>query len=154
MERTIETCSEQETEALGAQLGERLFAGAVVLLEGELGAGKTVFARGVGRGLGVETPIQSPTFTILNAHQGRLPYYHFDLYRLDAEEELYELGMDEYLDGEGVSLVEWAGRFAGFFSLAALQVRITGEEGACRQITFLADAEIYQKIIDDLSLGR
>lgn len=145
----METNSEQETEQLGEELGNRLLPGSVILLDGDLGAGKTVFARGVARGLGVGSSIQSPTFTLLNVYEGRLPFYHFDLYRLDSAEELFELGVDEYLDGEGVSLVEWAGKFAAYLDLPALCVliEVSGAEG--RRIVFTADGEPYETIMRD-----
>jgi len=149
----IKTDSEQATEDLGEALGRRLFPGAVILLNGEMGAGKTVFARGVGRGLGVNASIQSPTFTLLNAHSGRLPFYHFDLYRLNSEEELFELGLDEALDGEGVSLVEWAGKFAGYFMVPALIVRIISNGSTGRQILFQAATEHYQAVLRELTTG-
>lgn len=153
MEDEIRTDSEQETEDLGESLGRILFPGAVILLNGEIGAGKTVFARGVGRGLGVYVPIQSPTFTLMNAHSGRLPFYHFDLYRLNSEEELFELGLDEALDGEGVSLVEWAGKFADFFTMPALIVWITSDGSTGRQILFQAGTESYQAVLRQLITG-
>lgn len=148
MEQEIRTCSEQETEAVGAALAEKLFPGAVLLLEGELGAGKTVFARGVARGLGVRSHVQSPTFTIMNEHRGNLPFYHFDLYRLESGEELFELGMDEYLEGDGVSLVEWAGKFQGYFGGPALEITITQENG-CRIISFRPGDSRYEESIRD-----
>ena len=153
MERVIYTNSEQETEAVGNALGERLFPGAVVLLHGDLGAGKTVFARGVGRGLDVPTHIQSPTFTLMNAHQGRYPFYHFDLYRLESVEELFELGMDEYLDDDGVSLVEWAEKFPGYFDLPVLQVTIAVKGVTDRHIVLKADTALYEKVISSLPAG-
>lgn len=153
MEDEIRTDSEQETEDLGESLGRILFPGAVILLNGEIGAGKTVFARGVGRGLGLYVPIQSPTFTLMNAHSGRLPFYHFDLYRLNSEEELFELGLDEALDGEGVSLVEWAGKFADFFTMPALIVWITSDGSTGRQILFQAGTESYQAVLRQLITG-
>jgi len=105
------TNSAEETRALGEKLAERLQAGDVVTLEGELGAGKSELARGIARGLGVTETVTSPSFTILNVYEsGRLPLYHFDWYRLESEEELYELGMDEYLGGDGIAVVEWAER--------------------------------------------
>ncbi len=154
MKYEIRTDSEQATEDLGEALGRRLFPGAVVLLNGEIGAGKTVFARGVGRGLGVNVPIQSPTFTLLNAHSGRLPFNHFDLYRLSSEEELFELGLDEWLDGEGVSLVEWAGKFADYFTMPALIVWIASDGSTDRQILFQAKTEPYQAVLRELTTGR
>ena len=103
--------SPEETKQLGMLLAEELQPGDVILLEGPLGAGKSEFARGVAKGLGVAETVTSPSFTILNVYEsGRLPLYHFDWYRLESEEELYELGMDEYLGGAGVALVEWPGQ--------------------------------------------
>lgn len=103
--------SPEETKRLGMLLAEELQPGDVILLEGPLGAGKSEFARGVAKGLGVAETVTSPSFTILNVYEsGRLPLYHFDWYRLESEEELYELGMDEYLGGAGVALVEWPGQ--------------------------------------------
>jgi tRNA threonylcarbamoyladenosine biosynthesis protein TsaE len=102
--------SVERTRALGQALGELARAGDVVLLEGELGAGKTAFTQGVGLGLGVTATINSPTFTILKEYEGRLPLYHFDLYRLDEPDELYELGFEGYFHEDGVCVVEWAER--------------------------------------------
>jgi tRNA threonylcarbamoyladenosine biosynthesis protein TsaE len=102
--------SVERTHALGRALGELARAGDVVLLEGELGAGKTAFTQGIGLGLGVAATINSPTFTILKEYEGRLPLYHLDLYRLDEPDELYELGFEDYFTGDGVCVVEWAER--------------------------------------------
>ena len=105
------TNSAAETQALGEELASRLQAGDVVVLEGELGAGKSELARGIARGLGVKETVTSPSFTILNVYEsGSVPLYHFDWYRLESEDELYELGMDEYLGGDGIAVVEWAER--------------------------------------------
>jgi tRNA threonylcarbamoyladenosine biosynthesis protein TsaE len=145
--------SEEDTEVLGEELGARLLSGAVVLLDGELGAGKTVFSRGVARGLGVTAPIQSPTFTLMNAHTGRLPFYHFDLYRLESEDELFDLGMDEILDGDGVTLIEWAGKFSEYFTVPAIYVRISVHGLSGRQISMHADEKLYQTILSELPSG-
>ncbi len=102
--------SARETARLGAVLGELLEPGDVVLLHGDLGAGKTAFTQGVGRGLGVSVAINSPTFTILKEYTGRIPLYHFDFYRIDQPEEIWTLGFDEYLSGDGACIVEWAER--------------------------------------------
>ena len=101
----------ESTRAFGARLAERLRPGDTLMLYGDLGAGKSELARGIARGLGVTGPVGSPSFTILNVYdEGRLPLYHFDWYRLESEEELYELGMEEYLGGDGVAVVEWPER--------------------------------------------
>ena len=105
------TNSPEETRRLGERLAGQLQAGDVVILEGELGAGKSELARGIAKGLGVTETVTSPSFTILNVYEsGRCPLYHFDWYRLESAEELYELGMDEYLGGDGIAVVEWAER--------------------------------------------
>lgn len=98
------------THALGRALGSALAAGDVILLVGDLGAGKTALAQGIGAGLGVRAVVNSPTFTIVKEYAGRLPLYHFDLYRIEAPDELYALGFDDYLAGDGVCVVEWAER--------------------------------------------
>ena len=102
-------CPDREsTQALGARLAPSLRAGDVILLSGDMGAGKSEFARGVARGLGIACAVPSPSFTILNVYEeGRVPLYHFDWYRLRGAEELYELSMDEYLYDKGVSVIEW-----------------------------------------------
>ena len=100
---------ESQTLELGKKLGRLLQRPALILLQGDLGAGKTVFARGIARGLGVDPkiPITSPTFTLMNHYQARLDLYHFDLYRLSDSDELIELGFADYAFGSGVALVEW-----------------------------------------------
>ena len=125
------TNSAAETRALGERLASGLQPGDTVILEGELGAGKSELARGIARGLGVTDTVTSPSFTILNVYEsGRCPLYHFDWYRLESEEELYELGMDEYLGGDGVAVVEWAERCPDAVPEKRIRIRleVTGEE--------------------------
>ena len=100
--------SEQETEALGASLAQRLGPGDVVAYRGDLGAGKTAFTRGLARGLGCHGRVTSPTFTIVNEYEGPTPLFHFDLYRLGGEEELWDIGWEDYLARNGVCAVEWS----------------------------------------------
>lgn len=104
----IKTYSTEETIALGERLGKCLEKGDVVTLNGDLGAGKTHFTKGIAKGLNVDDYITSPTFTIVNEHEGRVPLYHFDVYRIDDIYEMYEIGFEEYLYGEGVCIVEWS----------------------------------------------
>ena len=105
----FETNSPEETFALGKALGEKAASGQLFTLQGDLGVGKTLFAPGFARGLGVLGPVNSPTFTILQVYQeGRLPFYHFDVYRVADPQEMEEIGLEEYLFGEGVTLIEWA----------------------------------------------
>ena len=105
----IETNSPEETFRVGKELGEKAYAGQVFTLTGDLGVGKTVFTQGLAKGLGIEEPVNSPTFTIVQEYDGgRLPFYHFDVYRIGDVEEMEEVGFDDYVMGEGVSLIEWA----------------------------------------------
>lgn len=105
---TYQTSSPEMTRELGFRLAKQLRPGDVLILRGDMGAGKSEFTRGVARGLGIEGYLPSPSFTIMQMYEtGRLPLYHFDWYRLESEEELYELSMDEYLYGSGVAVVEW-----------------------------------------------
>ena len=104
-----ETHSAEETFLLGKRLGEGVQAGAVYALNGDLGVGKTVFTQGFAAGLGIREPVNSPTFTILQIYEeGRIPLYHFDVYRIGDPEEMFEIGFEDYLYGEGVCLIEWA----------------------------------------------
>ena len=105
----IETNSAEETFEAGRQIGIRAKAGEVYTLIGGLGAGKTMFTQGAAAGLGIEEPVNSPTFTILQIYdEGRLPFYHFDVYRIGGVEEMDEIGYEEYFYGNGVCMVEWA----------------------------------------------
>ena len=105
----IETRSAEETFEVGRKIGEEANAGQVFTLIGDLGVGKTVFTQGLAKGLGIEEPISSPTFTIVQVYEdGRLPFYHFDVYRIGDVEEMEEIGYDDYFYGEGVTLIEWS----------------------------------------------
>ncbi len=109
MEKIIETRSPEETFRLGEQFGKAASPGMVVTLCGDLGAGKTVFTQGVASGLGITGPVTSPTFTILQIYEeGRMPFYHFDVYRIGDPEEMEEIGYEDCFFGQGISLVEWA----------------------------------------------
>ncbi len=105
----IETRSPEETFSVGMRLGEKAVPGQVFTLTGDLGVGKTVLTQGLAKGLGIEEPVSSPTFTIVQVYEeGRLPFYHFDVYRIGDIEEMDEVGFEDYVMGEGVSLIEWA----------------------------------------------
>ena len=124
------TNSEQETERLGEMLAAGLEPGAVVAFTGDLGAGKTAFTRGLARGLGITQRVTSPTFAIVNEYTGgRLPLFHFDLYRLDSAEELFDIGWDEYLDRGGVCAVEWSERAREALEGSCIRVDIRRGEG-------------------------
>lgn len=107
--KEMESFSEKDTFLIGKQFGTQAKAGDIYLLHGDLGVGKTVFTKGFAEGLGIEEPITSPTFTLIQEYmEGRLPFYHFDVYRIGDVEEMDEIGYEDYIYGEGVSLIEWA----------------------------------------------
>ena len=106
----LESRSPEQTFQIGVRLGQKAKPGQVYTLTGDLGVGKTVFTQGFAKGLGIEEPVCSPTFTIVQEYgEGRLPFYHFDVYRIDDVEEMDEVGYEDYIMGQGVSLIEWAG---------------------------------------------
>ena len=124
------TNSPEETEALGSRLGRQLKPGTVVAFTGDLGAGKTAFTRGLARGLGIGQQVTSPTFTIVNEYEGgRLPLFHFDMYRLGSSEELFDIGWEDYLARGGVCAVEWSENVADALEDGAIQVDIRRGEG-------------------------
>jgi tRNA threonylcarbamoyladenosine biosynthesis protein TsaE len=131
---TFHTNSESETESLGRALGETLTPGAVLALFGGLGAGKTAFVRGVARGLGIASRVSSPTFTVVNEYPGKIPLFHFDMYRLQSADELFELGWDDYLERGGVAAVEWSENAADCLPPDAASVRLTHTGGDTRRI--------------------
>jgi tRNA threonylcarbamoyladenosine biosynthesis protein TsaE len=135
---TARTSSDGETARLGAAMGARVRAGACVSLVGPLGAGKTVLVRGLCRGLGVDEYVVSPTFILLESFAGRLPVVHIDLYRLEHEREIEELGVFDALDGETVVLAEWGDRSPALHDAADVEIRIEPGPESERTITVLA----------------
>lgn len=120
-----ESFSEEDTLRIGQELGEAASQGEIFLLEGELGTGKTVIAKGFAQGLGVTEPITSPTFTIIQEYmEGRIPFYHFDVYRIADVEEMYELGYEAYFFGGGVCLIEWASLIREILPAEARTIKI------------------------------
>ena len=121
----IETRSPEETFETGRKLGEKAVPGQVFTLMGDLGVGKTVFTQGLARGLGIQEPVSSPTFTIVQVYEeGRLPFYHLDVYRIGDVEEMDEVGYDDYIMGDGVSLIEWADLIEEILPEKRTEVRI------------------------------
>ena len=127
------THSPEQTEAVGAALGKLLQPGAVIAYQGDLGAGKTAFTRGVALGLGARESVTSPTYTIVNEYlSGKYPLFHFDMYRLASSDDLFDIGWEDYLDRGGICAVEWSENVAAAME-GAVRVRIekTGEESRC-----------------------
>ena len=131
------THSEAETEQAGADFARALPDGKVVAMDGELGSGKTALVRGMARGMGLTCRVSSPTFTIVNEYEGRIPLFHFDMYRLDSADELFDIGWDDYLERGGVCAVEWSENVADAIPPDAVRVAIERAPGGddCRRIT-------------------
>ena len=131
----IQTNSPMETEAVGAALGKNIKSGTVIAYRGDLGAGKTAFTRGLARGLGYAEPVTSPTYTIVNEYLGgRLPLFHFDMYRLKSSDDLWDIGWEDYLERGGVCAVEWSENVADALEGAiTVCIQKTGEDS--RKIT-------------------
>lgn len=144
----VKVHTEVETRQVAAQLAVLLKPGDVVTLEGELGAGKTTFTKGLANGLGVKRHVSSPTFTIIKEYQGELPLYHMDVYRLENSEE--DIGFDEYFNGDGICVVEWAQFINEFLPEERLEIEIqyAGEES--RTIQFKAYGTHFEGILREL----
>ena len=140
-----------ETTAFGRSLGTMLEKGMVLALSGELGAGKTTLVKAIATGLDIlEEDVCSPSYTLINEYEGRLPVYHFDLYRLTDSSELYELGYDDYLEGEGISIVEWADAIADALPGEYLSIRIEIISDDERYFTITAAGKRYEALVSEL----
>ncbi len=149
---SIVSRSAEETARLGEAVGARLAPGDVIVLRGPLGAGKTVFTQGIGRGLGVREHVISPTFTLLREHtSGRLPLYHVDAYRLAGAVEAYTFGLDEYLYGDGVTVIEWGERVETLLPEEYLAVDLAYGATGERTITLAAQGAHYADILRALT---
>lgn len=148
----IKTLSPEETAGLGEKLAPFLNAGDLICLNGDLGAGKTRFVQGLARGLGVDGPVTSPTFTLINEYQGKLPLYHMDVYRLGDPLEMEDLGYEEYFYGDGVTVMEWAGRVKELLPEERLDIFMNrcpeGED--LREITMVPLGERYRRAVEEL----
>ncbi|MCI8303070.1 MAG: tRNA (adenosine(37)-N6)-threonylcarbamoyltransferase complex ATPase subunit type 1 TsaE [Lawsonibacter sp.] len=137
------TNSEEETEALGARLAEKLEPGAVVAFTGDLGAGKTAFTRGLARGLSIVQRVTSPTFTIVNEYEGgRLPLFHFDMYRLSSSDELFDIGWEDYLARGGVCAVEWSENVADALEEGAIFVEMRRGGNSTQRVIGIKGASV------------
>jgi tRNA threonylcarbamoyladenosine biosynthesis protein TsaE len=141
--------SEAQTRRLGARLAELLNGGEVIALQGELGSGKTRWVQGMGQGLRVSVHVTSPTFTLVNEYQGRLPLYHIDLYRINQPAEALALGLEDYLYGDGVTVIEWAERVADVLPADHLWITFRYLDDAKRRLTLSPSGEHYRQLLKD-----
>ena len=134
-EKIYETNGAEETFEVGMRLAKEAKAGDIYCLDGDLGTGKTVFSQGFAAGLGIKEAVNSPTFTIVCEYEeGRLPLYHFDVYRIEDSSELFEIGFDEYINGEGVSVIEWAVNIEDTLPSDTIYINIEGSGYSQRKI--------------------
>ena len=153
---TLVSNSPTETQRSGIRVGRHLKPGDVVCLVGEMGAGKTVFARGIAEGVGVPRGrgVRSPTFTLVHEYMGRHPVYHLDLYRLGREEELEGIGWEEYLYGQGVTVIEAAEKMRSRLPEERLDVMLGREGPRRRRLTLVGYGRRFQSLVDALALRR
>jgi tRNA threonylcarbamoyladenosine biosynthesis protein TsaE len=142
--------SSDETHALGVQLGQGAQPGNILLLIGELGAGKTTLTQGIAQGLGVTERPRSPTFVMATEYHGRLALYHLDLYRIDHVAELGELGLEEYLSGDSVTVVEWADRAPQAFPADCLRISLESIDEDTRRVTMTAEGDRHMALLATL----
>jgi len=142
--------SPEETQQIGTIIGELAIPGDVFLLEGKLGAGKTCLTQGIALGLGIDDYVLSPTFVIMRELYGRLPLYHIDLYRLDDIEESMDLGLDDYLYGDGISVLEWAEKAISIMPRRHLLIRIDYIDDTKRRLLLEPSGERYLELAENI----
>lgn len=149
---TIKTASPAETIKLGGKISKWLNPGDIICLSGNLGSGKTTLTKGIAKGLSINpVKVNSPTFVIMNAYEGRLPLYHFDLYRLNQTQEMGMIGYDEFLYGEGVALIEWGERLERLLPKEFLNVKIVQSGELERKFSFEAVGKRYQSMVRQMA---
>lgn len=141
----------QDTDRVGKIIGENLQAGSVICLEGDLGAGKTTLTQSIAKGMLIDDYVTSPTFTIIKEYKGRLNLYHMDAYRLEAEDDMIDLGYDEYINSDGVCIIEWASKIKGLIPKSAININITIDyENDRRYLDIDGTGEQFDIIIESL----
>jgi tRNA threonylcarbamoyladenosine biosynthesis protein TsaE len=144
----------KETEEFGIRLGKLIKSGDIISLMGDLGAGKTTLTKSIGKGLGVEDYITSPTFTLINEYKGRIWVYHFDVYRLENIDDLDDLGFEEYFYSNGVSIIEWGDRIDNVLPKERINIKIEkGKELDERIVTIYGEGERTKQLIKELNIN-
>ncbi|MBN1872251.1 MAG: tRNA (adenosine(37)-N6)-threonylcarbamoyltransferase complex ATPase subunit type 1 TsaE [Candidatus Omnitrophica bacterium] len=152
MKKSITSNKESETVELGKRLGRIARSGDIIALFGELGSGKTVLAKGIALGLGVKRPdrVNSPTFVILKEYAGRIPLYHFDVYRLTGAADFSTVGYSEYFYGKGISVIEWADKVAEALPREVLKIELSVDGDKRRKVTISSSGKRYDEILRKL----
>ena len=150
MIKNIYLNNDQETREIGFKLGKLLKPGSIVCLIGDLGAGKTTMTQSLAEALEVDDYITSPTFTIVNQYEGKMPLYHFDVYRIGCSEEMYDIGFEEYINGDGVCIIEWANIIEDILPNEYLKIELNYKDMG-REMTLIPCGEEYEKIVEELT---
>lgn len=140
----------QDTEKIGKIISRCLEKGTVLCLDGDLGAGKTAITQFIAKEFGVKEYITSPTFNIIKEYEGRLPFYHMDVYRIESEDDMYDLGYDEYIYSEGVTVIEWSEKIRGILPEERIDVKIDRIDDNKRIMTIEGKGVVYDKITEEL----
>jgi len=147
----LKTTSPEQTFAVGQYVAQCIKPGQVICLAGDLGAGKTLLVQGLAKSLGIEDTVNSPTFTILNVYEAAFPIYHFDLYRLEYAEELFDIGFYEYTEADGLSIIEWPDKFPEELPDEYLWIDIKTSENINERIFYLrAHGSVYEQVCEEL----
>ena len=141
---------EEQTKEIGYRLGKLLTPGSVICLIGDLGAGKTTMTQSLAKAIGVDDYITSPTFTIVNEYEGNMPLYHFDVYRIGSSEEMYDIGYDEYINSDGVCIIEWANLIEDILPNEYLDIELIYKDMG-REMILKPVGEKYKKIVEELT---
>lgn len=142
--------NEEQTREIGFKLGQLLTPKSVVCLIGDLGAGKTTMTKSLAKSLEVDDDITSPTFTIVNEYEGKIPLYHFDVYRIGSSDEMYDIGFDEYINGDGVCIIEWANLIEDILPDEYLYIEMNYKESG-REMILTPKGEKYEEIVKELT---
>ena len=142
--------NEEQTKDIGYKLGQLVTPKSVICLIGDLGAGKTTMTQSLAKALEVDDYITSPTFTIVNEYEGRIPLYHFDVYRIGSSDEMYDIGFDEYIDGDGVCIIEWANLIEDILPNEYLYIEMNYKETG-REMILTPKGEKYEEIVKELA---
>jgi len=150
----LQTGSTSETIQIGKSIGSLLLPGDVVALVGELGAGKTQFIKGLAAGAGIRKPayVSSPSFTLINEYEGKIPFYHIDLFRLETEKEAGDLGLEEYFQGIGITAIEWADKIPSLLPREMLFIHIAYAGKNTRSLEIIGNGKRYEELIDRLRI--
>jgi tRNA threonylcarbamoyladenosine biosynthesis protein TsaE len=151
MNLVVITKSPKETKKLGKEISKLVKPGDLFAFYGELGTGKTCFIQGISEGLEVENYITSPSFTIINEYQGKIPIYHFDFYRLDSTAEIFDLGYEDYFYGEGLTVVEWSEKIEQYLPKEHLKISIKLKNYNERTISFIPQGDRFNKLLEELT---